>query len=341
MSLAKQPFISFIVPVFNVELYLEKCLLSILNQSLKNIEVIVVNDGSTDSSLDICYRLAKIYTKLRIFNKKNEGQGIARNFGLNEAHGKYVCYVDSDDSIDSHMAEELFVVLDKNKDNVDFINFGFNFIAADGHEIKKFDKFEIKELIGAEIFLDALIDKNIYSTSCNKLYRRSFLLKNNILFPPFRVNEDIFYSRAISFFATKSLFIPKVYYHALVRAGSTSRKMSTDMFRTSVNLIEYEKSFFATRLNHDPDLTYFHAHIVKLFSYMLIQSAFRISVYSDYKMCFDIASQVNYYEIGSYKSISSVLTRKGRIMIILCRYPFFLRVLANILKKMGLSSFVY
>lgn len=331
--------LSIIVPVYNVECYVERCLKSIDELTISAFEVIIVDDGSTDSSLGICSKFVLSRPNFFVFTKENEGQGVARNFGLTKAAGEFICYIDSDDWIEPSMAEDVIRVLVEK--NADFANFGLDFNSLDNRTIKKFNHFDTQELQGSQIFLDALIDKNILSVAGNKIYRRSFLLQHNILFPPFRVNEDLFYSRAVSFFAKKTVFISKVYYHALFRPGSTSRKMSVEMFNVSVDLIRYEHSFFSERLDDETYLIRFNAHIVKFLSYMLIKSAFRVPAYSEYRYCFDIVNNVNYHELGLRKDILSVLTFKVRIMVLLCRRPMLLRIFASALKKLGLSSFVY
>lgn len=331
--------LSIIVPVYNVELYLVKCLQSIVNQTLKDIEVIIVDDESTDSSLMICEHFSNKYENFHTYSKINEGQGVARNYGLQIAQGQFVCYVDSDDWIEPSMCEEVVEVMKKT--NADFVNFGVDFISSTGKVVKKIQDFKVKELTGDELFLNALIDRHILSISWNKIYRRSFLLENGILFPTIRVNEDLFYSRAVSYYASKAVFISNVYYHALVRPGSTSRKMSVPMFRVSEDLINYEKQFFAKRLQQSDCQRYFCAHVAKLFSYMLIQASFRISDYAEYKSCFNIANEAGFYDYCSRNDVGSILGFKGRVMLSLCRYPMMLRLLAVILQKLGLSSFVY
>ena len=100
--------VSVIVPVFNVEEYLSTSLDSILNQTLKDIEIICINDGSTDASLDILENYAKKDARIKIISKKNEGQGIARNIGLDNAQGEFIAFVDSDDFIKEDMLEKSY-----------------------------------------------------------------------------------------------------------------------------------------------------------------------------------------------------------------------------------------
>ena len=89
--------VSIIVPVYNAEKYIKNCVLSILNQDYKNIELILVNDGSKDNSYNICKQLAEKDNRIRLFNKENGGTSSARNYGLDNAKGEYVCFIDSDD----------------------------------------------------------------------------------------------------------------------------------------------------------------------------------------------------------------------------------------------------
>ena len=100
--------VSVIIPVFDTECYLPTCLDSILNQTLDNIEIICINDGSTDNSLEILKNYQKKDNRIKIINKDNEGQGVARNIGIDNAVGEYIAFVDSDDFIKEDMLEKLY-----------------------------------------------------------------------------------------------------------------------------------------------------------------------------------------------------------------------------------------
>ena len=97
----KNPLFSVIVPVYNSEKYLNKCIDSILKQSFDNYELLLINDGSTDKSLEICKKYERLDSRVKVYNKKNSGTASTRNFGLFKAKGDYVVYVDSDDSIET------------------------------------------------------------------------------------------------------------------------------------------------------------------------------------------------------------------------------------------------
>ena len=110
--------VSVIVPVYNVEKYLSRCLESLINQSLKDIEIICINDGSTDNSLQILKQFAYKDNRIKIINQTNSGQSVARNKGLAIASGKYIGFVDSDDWIDNDYYEKMFETIERT--NSDF-----------------------------------------------------------------------------------------------------------------------------------------------------------------------------------------------------------------------------
>ena len=100
--------ISIIIPMYNAKEYIARCLESVINQSFNNIEIIIVNDGSTDKSLEICRKYAEVDERIVILNKENNGVSVARNQGMNVATGEYIMFVDSDDWIDESMCQDLY-----------------------------------------------------------------------------------------------------------------------------------------------------------------------------------------------------------------------------------------
>lgn len=325
-----EPIISFIIPVYNASNFLEKCFQSIANQTLENIEVIVVDDGSTDSSLDLCSQFASRHKNFKVFSKKNEGGAIARNYGFEKSSGTFICYVDPDDWIEPSMCEDVVQLLSET--NADFANFGIDFISSSGKVIKKIHHFEVSELLGHEILKNSLIDTFILSTPNNKIYRRSFLLNNKIQFPPIRAFEDLPYTRAVSYYANKAVFISKVYYHALVREGSLTREMSLKYVDIAREALILERGIlFKDEFSRALKLSY-KAHVVKLFSSLLIRSAFRISSYSEYKKCFKVAEACGYYIYSRNSNVIHLLGPTYYLFAFLCRNPLLLRFIAKIAK---------
>ena len=111
--------VSIIVPVYNVENYIERCLKSLVNQTLKDIEILIINDGTPDNSIEICEKYAKNDNRIKIFNKENEGLGLTRNYGIERATGEYIAFVDSDDYVTLDMCENLYnAAIENNADIV-------------------------------------------------------------------------------------------------------------------------------------------------------------------------------------------------------------------------------
>jgi glycosyltransferase involved in cell wall biosynthesis len=184
-----KPVISVIVPIYNSGQYLEKTIISILNQTYKDLELILVDDGSTDNSGEICSEFQKNDNRIKILTQKNSGVSEARNKGIVESTGKYICFVDSDDWIDETYLDD-FGISEDNYDGTLFIQ-GFN-DCYDGktyRNIKNSYKHNLykpaikEEIEGFELFHNGYI--------CSKLYQRSILVENNIKFEKsLHMNED-------------------------------------------------------------------------------------------------------------------------------------------------------
>ena len=117
-----QPKVTIVIPVYNTENYLDKCLSSVVNQTFSDIKVIIVNDGSTDNSLEICKKYAVNDKRITLIDKVNEGVSIARNIGINLAEGEWIYFLDSDDFLDLNTLENL--VIEAHSSDADIIQFG-------------------------------------------------------------------------------------------------------------------------------------------------------------------------------------------------------------------------
>lgn len=179
--------ISVIVPIYNVEEYLDKCIQSLINQTYSNLEIILVNDGSTDNSLRICKKYES-YPNILICNKKNGGLSDARNFGLDKATGNYICFVDSDDYIEKDMIEYLYNNLNNYKADISCCNI---YMLYDNKISPKHPIYDnIICLSPSEAIKDTLHNSNIDYASWNKLYKKS--LFDEIRFPKGKIYEDMF-----------------------------------------------------------------------------------------------------------------------------------------------------
>lgn len=180
--------VSVIVPVYNTEKYIEKCLNSILSQKNVEIEIIVVNDGSTDNSDKILKKFENEYPdKIKIFEKNNGGLSDARNFGISKATGDYICFVDSDDYID----EKLFETMEQYMiQEIELIKYKCLRVDENGKHLEKVGGPVFKKETGNQAFNILYGQDVLLETAWLYLYKRDFFEKNNFFFPINKYHED-------------------------------------------------------------------------------------------------------------------------------------------------------
>ena len=248
------PVISIIIPVYNVEKWLNKCIDSILSQSYENFEVILVNDGSTDKSGDICDKYSKGDNRIKVFHNKNKGLSYSRNFGVKNSNGKYVMFVDSDDFIsDINIIDKFINILEKDKS--DFIYTSYcRFNDENEEEITEIlpidiNNNHIKGKSGIEI-LSMLIEKNNYHHAAYlKICNRKFLIENNLLFKEGIYHEDAEWSPKLFYYAKRISIYNEPYYMRRMRENSiitttnevSIRKKINDRLNIANDLIEFFK----------------------------------------------------------------------------------------------------
>ena len=188
MKEIKKPKISIIVPVYNVEKYIEKCLESLANQSMQDFEIIIVNDGSKDNSEEIIKSFQENHPNLQIkyLKKENGGLASARNYGVKYATGKYISFIDSDDYIDINLYKNLEKYMDE---DIDVIKFKMQTVDKKGNILEKLDGPVFEKCTGEEAFEKLYIDDKYLDPACIYLYRREFFIKNKFEYR-LRYHED-------------------------------------------------------------------------------------------------------------------------------------------------------
>lgn len=213
------PKVSVIVPVYNVEKYLKECLDSLVNQTLKNIEIILVDDGSTDSSAEICEEYAKNDSRIKIIKQQNQKQGAARNRGLNEAKGEYVGFVDSDDWIDLDFYEKLYNSAVENNADIACAN-----IYRVRKHIKKY-RIHYKKVLTATNIQDKIKicadQKKFFFSIFNRIYKNEKIQEKNIRFVENKAFEDVEFSARALFYLDKLVTVPDTRYYYRLTPGST------------------------------------------------------------------------------------------------------------------------
>ena len=224
----EQPQVSIIVPVYNVENYIERCLNSLVNQTFKDIEIITINDGSTDKSLELLNKYAKEDIRISVIDLGDEGVSYCRNLGIEKANGKYIMFVDSDDWIDSSMVEVMYKKAEENKLDLVMCSYIREFKDHSKEKIfnlpqeiiYKEDKVKnellrklvgpIKEELSNPEMLDAL------GTVWGKLYRADILKENKIKFVDLKKigsAEDTLFNIFTFNYLKKVMFLNKSMYH--------------------------------------------------------------------------------------------------------------------------------
>ena len=221
------PLISVIVPVYNVEQYIHRCLDSIVNQTYSNIEIVAVDDGSPDRCGEICDDYAKIDKRIIVIHKPNGGLASARNAGVNVAKGDYICFVDSDDWIEKDTLKYCVNLINTESEPVDIVQYGIATVSADD-EIVKNKRQVIKKLRGRDI-LNYLMVKSTktdtYFSVCRCIYA-THLIKDET-FPEGRVNEDIAYKYRVLSKASYMIDSNQIKYFYFQATGS----ITTDGFK--------------------------------------------------------------------------------------------------------------
>ena len=224
--------ISIIIPIYKVEQYLDKCIQSIINQTYKNLQIILVNDGSPDKCGKICDEYALKDNRIEVIHKINGGLSDARNVGIGRAKGKYIGFVDSDDYIEKDMYENMYNLLEERNADVCICNF-YNVI--ENNNIIKNPNNGIQEYNKIDILKEILLDKQIQSYAWNKLYKSE--LFDNVKYPVGKKYEDIGTTFYILEKCNKVVVtdLPKYYY--LNRIDSIVNNLSEQTVIDYVDLI--------------------------------------------------------------------------------------------------------
>lgn len=276
-----QPLISVIVPVYNCEMYLNQCVESIINQTYSNLEIVLVDDGSTDDSGKICDEYSEKDHRVVVLHTVNGGAASARNKGLNVAKGEYITFVDSDDWIESDMYHSMLELLKNNSADVAKVGF-----------IKEYEN-NSSIVLGNEydgIYLkDEAVKKFLYHENefCggvwDKLYKRK--LFDNVRFPEKLITEDYYVNALIYANLNRIAVSSKAYYHYRMQENSVCHQPvnnhTFDEIETAKMLLEYyEKNMIATKIDRD----FYMSHAIYDVLYNLMVKGSDKKMVSEYQL---------------------------------------------------------
>lgn len=260
----KAPFFSVIVPTYNNEADLEKCIRSILDQTYLNFELILVDDGSTDSTPEICDYFVKLDYRVKAIHKQNEGAAAARNDGLFRAAGKYIYYVDADDWISKDLLQEAAYVLDVSE-APDIFVFGYSMIMEDGKSVSFPWSLEPgvynKERLESEIYprmmntLGRATQMRLVSGSlCDKIIEKQLLLPHRCRDTRLYSQEDLVCVYECMYFAEQVYFSSlNMYFYNRFGKDSMHRRYHADLFENGRAAAEYLRTYLGGRGNSSID----------------------------------------------------------------------------------------
>jgi glycosyltransferase involved in cell wall biosynthesis len=222
-----QPNISVIIPVYNSGEYLPKCLDSLVNQTLRDIEIICVDDGSTDSSPEILTKYALKHPRIKVITQPNQKQGAARNNGMAIATGEFIGFADSDDWVELDYYEKLYNAAKEHGADIAATN-----IVLEGHPKKQFKPWfeKTEELLSAADKFNAALNGNQWGV-VTKIYRRDKLVEHNVKFAEGIYFEDVSFTVRALYYLGKMVGIPGAAYHYRYVKNSSSHEKSKEKAR--------------------------------------------------------------------------------------------------------------
>lgn len=287
--------ISIVVPVYNVEQYLNDCIVSLLNQTYSKIEVILVDDGSRDQSGVICDSYKIMDNRIKVIHKANGGLSDARNSGMNASAGKYITFVDSDDVVDEHFIEQLYENIIRYGVDISFCDY-ISFKALDIKLNEKISRPNCLELSSHDCLKQVYTKKRhgFEFVTWGKLYKKSLFDENNIEFPTGKIHEDIYTTYKLIYYSRKVIFVDFQGYFYRKRDNSIMNEPFNVNHLVAINATHEACEFFDGA--HDIDLlTYavsFHLNVCLNNYLKLVNARKTVNNFADYKKW--IKNEINF-----------------------------------------------
>ena len=319
MSSCGNELISIIVPVYNVEQYLKRCIDSIINQTYRNLEIILVDDGATDNSGKLCDELAKLDNRIKVYHKKNGGLSDARNYGVERAIGDYIGFVDSDDYIDAEMYEKLYEAI--KKEDVDVAECNFRFIYS--NRIANYTEDNYYLILNRDEYTKEYVNMNrVFGAAWTKLIRSS--LAKEIKFPKGKLFEDGFYSLELMKKARSFVIFDSPYYNYVMRENSITNSKFNEK---NLDLIEIADDIYDYVVSTYPYLKK-EADRRKMYSYFNTLDAIIVSPDYNNKLYYNnikVYFHKNFLQLLMNNKIS--INRKIRLLIMLINKKMYKKIL--------------
>ena len=294
--------ISIVVPVYNVEKYLKDALESIINQTYKNIEILLVDDGSKDSSGIICDEYAEKDNRVRVFHQENKGLSGARNTALNNATGKYIMFIDSDDTFELNACEKMYKAIEKY--NADYVIGNYIYMDEDGTKWnkavfseEKYDEFKLSIKDYEKSFY--IMNSGVW----NKIFRKSFLDNIQIKFEEGLPAEDAIFTTYCFIKSTNVYYIPSIVYNYRQRKSDSISVELTHGYFSGINKA-YKIIYNNFKINNE--LEYYRYFYAKSMNYILYKFIDSTKIKKEEKI--EIINEMKwFYELGFEIKVPTIL----------------------------------
>lgn len=340
--------ISIIVPVYNNEKYLKKCIDSLIRQTYKNIEIILIDDGSSDSSLDICNEYGRKDKRIKVISQNNSGANVARHNGIKNSTGDYCMFVDSDDWIEKDSVEILINYL--KEENYDIIK--FNGITEPNKKLKNY--YDLKELsskkMKKEELFDLLINTKILNNMCFSIYKSKLFKNISVSNEKISNCEDFLTNLEVYTKVKNVLFISNILYHYEINLNSTTKNVDLeknlknikDLIYVHNRLFDYAKIW---KMDNDVImkkisfniLTIVRSSVFNLFKSKKINKKIFFNMIND---IFDLDEYNNLYLFLNKQELNKILKSKNFIFKIKYGYNISNLYKKNI-NKLWLNNYIY
>lgn len=305
--MVEKQLVSVIVPVFNNERYIDDCIQSITNQSYEKFEIILINDGSTDNTSNICEIWGKKDKRVKVYNNRNHGVSFSRNFGLRKCSGNYITFVDSDDIIAPNYIENLVYIMEKNNADMAMLSYcSFK----DGESVKFINE-------AGSLMMNHNLEESFFTitqgTACSKLYKKSIIQKYEVVFDEtIVVSEDLLFNLNYVFYCGSLVFTKSKLYGYRQRADSAIHSNTSKNWLSKLKVYNILSKKYVNNSVY-PHILYHYLKNLYEANYLLRKK----DIFLEY-LEFDI-----YSEIDIMESKINYVSYKKRLNLYICKYFFF------------------
>ena len=295
--------LSIIIPIYNVENYLNECLDSILRQSYHNYQVIMVNDGSTDSSLEIANMYVEKDQRFKVYTKVNGGLSSARNYGLKYVDGEYLTFLDSDDYLSDDAYENMMKIIGNN--DIVLSNIRYFFENNTGFDLKGLNT-KVSDNINEQALLSPMF-------AWNKIYKTKYFIENNILYPNGLWYEDIPVTVSLFVNTDKIVYLNETCYYYRQRSSSIMGQ-KTDKQKDIFKILEMTKDYL---VNTDKYQRYYHEIEYLYIEHLMLYGQYRFLVSDNYQKMYEETVLIMNDNFINYKKNKYIkyLSIKNKIFI--------------------------